>query len=154
MKKSEPTLLYLDTSITVKAASEINNRNISQNEAERYLYKHFKKIGVINRSNYKADSLIYREIMCVQYDTSYSIKTNTFSGSIICYWLGVCDLNGHCFQPSKAIIVRTKNGFNISDENFIPTNFGIDSIRKEFIYGYDYECGGRGVVGQFRVQLK
>ena len=92
MEKPEPTLPYLDTSITVKAASEINNRNISQNEAERYLYKHFKKRGVINRSDYKADSLLYREIMCVQYDTSYSIKSMTFSGSIICYWLGPSDL--------------------------------------------------------------
>jgi hypothetical protein len=144
----------LDTSITVEAVADLNNRNISLGEAENYLYQHFRKRKVIKRSDHKADRLVYREIICVQFDTLYNINSFTFSGGIISYWLGVCELNGHCFQPSKAIIVRTRNGFRISDEDFIPTSFNIDSTKNKFIYGYEYECSGRGTVRQFKLQVR
>lgn len=150
----ELALPFLDTSIAVKAVADINSRNITLQEAEQYLYQHFSKRGVIKRSDYKADSLVYRETMCVAFDTLYNIRSSAFSGGIICYWLGVCDLNGHCFQPSKAVIVRTKNGFKISDEDFIPSSVNIDSIMRKFIYGYEYDCSARRTVRQIKIQLK
>jgi hypothetical protein len=90
----------------------------------------------------------------IGYDTIYKIQTPGFSGAIISYWLGSIDLNGHCFQPQKAIIRHTRNGYKITDENFIPTNFPIDSTVVSNIYGYDYDCGGKGIVRHFNIALK
>lgn len=149
-------LPFLDTSITLSGIDDIDtgNRNITKQEAEAFLYKYFTGKGVINRNDFKVTSLSDADKTCVDYDTIYGIHTNRFSGAVISYWLGPCDLNGHCFQPTKAIIIITKKGYKISNEEFIPTNFIIDSTVKSDIYGYDYECGGRRIIRHFKVTLR
>jgi len=157
IEQSQVTALpYLDTTIALADIKDIDsdNRNLTEKEAEGFLYKYFRIKGVLNRSDFKVNALNDAERICVDYDTIYKIQTNKFSGAVISYWLGPCDLNGHCFQPTKAIIIATKNGYKISNEEFIPTNFAIDSTVKSNIYGYDYECGRRGVIRHFKVTLR
>jgi hypothetical protein len=150
------SLPLLDTIIILSGAnnSYFNNKNLTKKEAETCLYKYFKSKGVITRDELKSELSESEERLCVYYDTIYKMHTNKFSGAIISYWLGPADLNGHCFQPSKAIIRNTKNGYKITDEEFISTNFAIDSTVKSSIYGYDYECGGRGIIRHFKVTLR
>jgi hypothetical protein len=149
-----PASPYLDTSITLTAANKSRNVNITNGDAKRFLYKHFESKGVRSRADFNAGSGLQQEKMCVEYDTIYNVTSPRFTGAIISYWLGVCDLNGHCFQPSKAIIYKTLKGYKLSDENFIPTNFIIDSAANSFVYGYDYECGRRGIVRQCKIRLR
>jgi hypothetical protein len=149
-----PAIPHLDTTISVRAISDINGSSMTEGEAKAFLYKYFRRKEVVNRDNFTVSSLHFAGKMCVDYDTVYKIQCPKFSGSIISYWLGPCDLNGHCFQPSKAIIVKTKNGYKISDVDFIPTNFAIDSTKYSFIYGHEYDCGGRGLIRHFRIKLE
>ncbi len=149
-------LPFLDTTIIITSINypQISNRDIPEKEAEAFLYKYFKSKGVINRNELKGKLSNDEEKICVDYDTIYKIRTNKFSGAIISYWLGPAELNGHCFQPNKAIIIASSNRYRIVCEHFIPNSFSIDSCLTSNIYGYDYECGGRGILRHFKVTLK
>ncbi|MVN23539.1 hypothetical protein GO621_18625 [Mucilaginibacter sp. HMF7410] len=149
-------LPFLDTTIILRSIkySQLSNRDISEKEAKEFLYMYFKSKGVINRNDLKGKLSNDEEKICVEYDTIYKIHTNKFSGAIISYWLGPAELNGHCFQPNKAIIIASNNNYKIAGEQFIPNSFSIDSCLTSNIYGYDYECGGRGTLRHFKVTLE
>jgi hypothetical protein len=149
------TLPTLDTTIFISDLKEysVSNKVLSEKEAQAQLYKYFAKKGVRTRNELKSTSNS-KERLCIDYDTIYPIQTDRFSGAIISYWLGPADLNGHCFQPSKAVMFNTVKGYRISRQQFIPDNFAIDSVIKSNIYGYDYECGGRGIIRYFKVTLR
>lgn len=149
-------LPFLDTTIILTSIkySQISNRDISEKEAEAFLYKYFKSKGVINRNDLKGKLSNDEKKICVEYNTIHKIRTNKFSGAIISYWLGPAELNGHCFQPSKAIIIASNSRCKIGCEQFIPNSFTIDSCVTSDIYGYDYECGGRGTLRHFKVTLE
>jgi hypothetical protein len=154
-QKKEISSTFLDTTIVLQEFTRISStrKKLTQEKAATILYKYFKARGVIPKSEFKPSIYSYDQL-CVSYDTIYNFKTSKLPGCIISYWLGPADLNGHCFQPSKAVILNTKTGYKLGHENFIPTNFAIDSIINSSIYGYDYECGGRGVLRNFKVTLK
>jgi hypothetical protein len=149
-------LPFLDTIIVLSGAKDlsITNKKLSEKEAQALLYKYFEKKGIRTRNDPKDTSLNSKDRLCVDYDTMYQIQTNKFSGAIVSYWLGPADLNGHCFRPGKAIILDTKEGFKFTNEGFIPKNFEIDSVIKSNIHGYDYDCGGRGIIRYLKVTLK
>jgi hypothetical protein len=130
------------------------DKHINDREAENLLYEYFLKKGIISRKELQIRSTIKMDKQTVDYDTIYKIQSARLSGAIISYWLGPVDLNGHCFQQSKAIILNTKKGYRFKYAGFIPTNFTIDSVKGTNIYGYEYECGGKGVLRQFRVTLR
>jgi Predicted periplasmic protein len=149
-------LLLPDTviSILVKEVSLKHSRPLTNKAAEKILYEYFRNKGVIPGSEVPAGSESDQNLLCVDYDIVYQIQSANLSGGIVSYWIGPPDLNGHCFQPIKAIILNTDRGFIITNEEFIPQGFVIDSINENTIYGYEYECGGRGVLRQFRVTLR
>lgn len=146
---SSTTLPLLDTTIILKRIKNHPgfSKNITEKEGQLALYRYFDRKGVV--SGPSSD----QEKVCVDYDTLYPVHTGRFSGAIISYWLGECDLNGHCFQPSKAIISRTISGLRVSNENFIPTNFTIDSTAGPIVYGYDYDCGD-GILRSIKITLQ
>jgi hypothetical protein len=151
-----PQLPFLDTIITVSDQNSLlrSAKPIKEREAEKLLYDAFKSKGILSRKELHIRSTISKEVKSVDYDTIYKIQCANLSGAVISYWLGPVDLNGHCFQPSKAIIQSTKKGYRIIKEDFIPTSFTIDSTKGTNIYGYEYECGGRGILRQFRITLR
>lgn len=147
---------FLDTTIIVSVIKNtvISKRHITKKEAEATLYKYFKSKGVVNRSEMKSASSSDEDKTCVSYDTLYQIHSPKFLGAIISYYLGECDLNGICFQPNKAIIMWSRSGYKISHEDFIPSNFVIDSSVESNIYGYAYECGTEKILSHFKVTLQ
>ncbi len=149
-------LPFLDTLIIISDHHSLLTvgMHIKDKEAEKLLYEHFLKKGILSRTELQIRSTINMDLQTVDYDTIYEIQSANISGAVISYWLGPSDLNGHCFQPGKAIILNTKKGYRIKNEGFIPTNFAIDSVKGTNIYGYEYECGGTGVLRQFRVRLR
>ncbi|MEO6454791.1 MAG: hypothetical protein ABIN97_11995 [Ginsengibacter sp.] len=149
-------LSLLDTTIVLAdtKSAYMSNKNLTAKEAKALLYKYFKEKGITTRNELRDVSLNSTERLCVDYDTIYQLQTNKYSGAIVSYWLGPADLNGNCFQPSKAVILNTIEGYKITNEEFIPTNYIIDSVIKSNICGYDYECGGRGTIRYWKVTLK
>lgn len=153
---TDKVLPVLDTTILLLGAkgARVIHRPVKESEATFALYKYFAKQGIGTRSKTISSATDSAEKVIVDYDTLYQLQTERFSGGIISYWLGPPDLNGHCFQPRKAVILYTKIGLAISDKEFIPTNFTMDSVIKSTVYGYDYEGGGRGVIRNLRIQLR
>ena len=149
------SLPFLDTVIMLAHAdnSNFSNRNLNQLEAEKCLYSYFRSKGIFTRER-QNKLKTNNEQLIVDYDTIYRVRTAKFSGAVISYWLGPADLNGHCFQPRKAIIRHTLRGYKVTDENFIPISFSVDSVVTSNIYGYVYDCGGKGIVRHFKINLR
>jgi len=154
--KQNPKTTFLDSSIFVSnnAASSKSYIAISDSVAQTILYDYFRTKGVIPRKELLIRSTIKTDEASVDYDTIYQIKSGTLTGAVITYWLGPFDLNGQCFQQNKALILNTKNGYMITNFDFIASRFIIDSTKGAAIYGYEYECGGRGIIRQFRIDLR
>ena len=144
----------LDTTIILNGIKEVYpiKKDITTKEARNLLYEYFESKGVINRE--QLSSKPKEDQLCVAFDTIYTIHSTKLSGAVVSYWLGPYDLNGHCFQPDKAIIVMTKAGYKLTNEKFIAVNFVVNSSSGSSIYGYDYEYGGRGTIRNFKANLE
>lgn len=124
--------------------------------AEFVLYNHFKKKGyyipddlndsMLTTENNELDKL--EVCFCSMFITEVNKTEN--EDAVILYWLAPHFSNGHCIQPHKAIISDSGNMYKISHEDFIPTNYAIDSImtteRQWIISGYDYDCGSHNAL--------
>lgn len=154
-RANEHPLPFLDTIIEISKSysTQTSDAVISAKDAEELLYNYFKNKGVIPMKELQTRSTM-DSMESVQYDTIYIFRSPNISGALVSYWLGPLDLNGHCVQAQKAIILNTSSGYKITNENFIPTSFIIDSTKETNIYGYEYECGGRGMLRQFKIRLR
>lgn len=155
----------VDTTIILTGIvkSNFNGKNLNDSIAKKILYTYFKDKGCYNSDNLPdldkltdADkdklSVSFNEIFITE------LNGNKNEDAIISYWLTPLYANGHCWQPHKAIILDTDKGYKITNEDFIPDNFAIDSVlNKEgqvTIYGYDYDCGNHKVLKYIRAKIK
>jgi hypothetical protein len=127
---------------------------ISSEEAKAFLYKHFRQKGILPRNEY--ENLLRKgdKALIVTFNKSYPIASDKYVGAVLSFWIGPPDLNGLCYQPSKAFILHTANGYRILAENFIPKSYSIDSTKGNILFGYEFECGGRGMVRKIRAFLE
>lgn len=155
--------ITLDTTINISniSSSNYSGNQLSGNLAKQVLYSFFKKkgdfiSGKVPSTILAADS----NKLEVEYDTIYfaDINKNKFRDAVISYWLTPPHASGHCWQPHKAIIIDTDSGYKITNEEFIPTNYSIDSIQSNQgstkLFGYDYDCGNKKIIRQLRLTLK
>jgi len=77
---------------------------------------------------------------------------------IITYWNAEPNAIGHCVQPHLALISNSNQGLMISNEEFLPPNFIIDSTKivdnKPIIYSRDYDCYNNESLKKYRIKLK
>lgn len=146
-------LKILDTTIVLTNIENSKDcAKITEIEAEKFLYKYFRTKGALPRNEIKDNS---KENLCIDFDTIYNLKSNKTCSAIIRYWLKPADLNGTCVQPSMAIISKTEKGFKITNEEFVNSDFGIDSIAEnQTVYGYKYDCSEHKVVKNYRLKLE
>lgn len=144
------SIIYINTNLKIIPTKHL----LQKKEAESLLYDYFAKKGILPKSIWYLKSTVRKGEVIVDYDTVYNIKSKNLSGAIVSYWLGPWDLNGHCFQPKKSLLLNSSKGYIIAHENIIPSSYTIDSVKGNCIFGYEYECGGRGVLKQFRIELK
>lgn len=111
------------------------NQAFSEKEAENTLYKYFAKKGILPQSSVKGYMSEREEQLFVDFDTIYRFPSIN-SPAIITYWLAPAYLNGHCVQPKRAIISRSEKNLIITNEEFIPERFLIDSINKSSVIFY------------------
>lgn len=146
-------LKLIDTTIILSKIqiSKAHCWSITRKEAEKYLYKHFRAQGAQPRNEIKDYS---QENLCIEYDTIYNLKSSLACFAIIRYWLNPADFNGNCNQPNMAIISRAQNGLEITNEEFVKEDFGIDSIgENQSIYAYKYDCYEHKVLNKYRLKF-
>ena len=152
----------IDSTINISnfTTSKYSGINLSTLLAKQILYNHFKNKGYLI-SDYLPNELSKSDYQktCVEFDTIFFLNLNNdkFSDAIVDYWLTPPNASGHCWQPHKAIIIDTDKGYKITNEEFIPTNYCIDSIvtinNRTMIIGYDYDCGSGEVLKYFRLTI-
>lgn len=158
------TLITFDTTIILSDIPTSKNKSINLTDtlAKQILYAHFKKKGYYTSENLPdLDRLTKRERtkLSVDYTSIFiaDFNNNSQNDAVITYWLTPPYANGHCWQPHKAIIVDTDNGYKITNEDFIPTNFAIDSIKKVndqlTLFGYDYDCANEKTLKRLKIRL-
>ena len=157
-------LSTFDTTIILSGIVHSTSSGIELNDqtAQAVLYTHFKNKGYFTADSLPTVSKLIKkneEKLSVEFDKIYKINLNNdrYSDAVITYWLTPIYANGHCWQPHKAIILNTDNGYQITNEEFIPDNYAIDSVStalgKTIIYGYDYDCAHQKTLKNIKVHL-
>jgi hypothetical protein len=154
----------LDTVIELNniALSTYSGPNLTKRLAKAVLYKHFKGPDVISDDDTLSTIEIANangDLLRIEYDTIYPIDLNhnRFKDALITYWLAPAYGSSHCYQPYRAIIIDTDTGYTITNRDFIPDNFLIDSVVPDngryTIYGSDYECANNRMLRKIKVSL-
>lgn len=151
--KEKINMTIIDSTIALTKIQSSNNCDgIKETEAKWYLYKYFRNKGVIPRHEIKNYS---QEILCIEYDTIYNLKSNKTCSAIIYYWLNPADLNGTCVTPKMAIVSKKSNGLQITNEEFLNSDFGIDSIADDLtVFFSKYDCTQHKVLNKYKVKLE
>lgn len=143
-----------DTTIYISNISPIQCKyDFSEAEAEDYLYKHFTKKGIKPHSLIKGDLSESGDELFVDFDTIHKIDSEK-SMALITYWIAPAYTSGRCLLPYRAIISKNKNGLRITNEEFIPQNFCIDSLVGNLLYVSDFECANNIIKRKYRITVK
>lgn len=154
--KSVTNDLIIDTIITLSEKYNYLklNQTFSEKEAENTLYEYFKRKNILPQLFVKGDMSENEEQLFVDFDTIYRFPSNK-SLAIITYWLAPAYLNGHCVQSKRAIISHSDKKLIVTNEEFIPERFLIDSINKSsIIFISDYDCSNNKVTKKYRLKIK
>ena len=151
------TSIYKDTILNLKIDSNISNETIlTDTIARQTLNQYFKNKGFMLQSEVDADLNIPRlsqnkDKNVIAFDTLLVI--NNHSG-IVSYWNAKPNTVGHCVQPHHAIIVADTKNFKITNEDFLPETFALDSIKNKVIFGYSYNCVADKIIRKYKFNLK
>lgn len=158
-----PTLDTLDTTILIDKLlpSSYNGPKLNKALVQKVLKAQFKKKGYLVSPN-EFDDLAqeYHGEIEMTFDTFYNadINHNQFPDAIVAYWLAPPMSSGHCIQPQYAIIIDQGKKYVVTNEDFIPTNFPIDSVvsrkNQTTIFAHDYECANFKILRYLHIHLK
>lgn len=77
--------------------------------------------------------------------------------AIVSYWLKPPFASCHCWRKHYAIITNTNFGYTITNEEFLPESFNIESImvkdRESILYCYDYDCAEHKELNHYKMTL-
>jgi hypothetical protein len=163
METISDSILSFDSTIFLlkQPVSHYHGINLTDSLAKIVLYNHFKSQGYLIQEELKGDySEENEKRSCVRFSKIHEVdlNNNSFIDAVVEYWLSPIYASGHCWQPHKAIIMDTDDGYQISNEEFIPINFDIDSVSifqgHPTLFGYDYNCGEDRILRYFTLTLK
>lgn len=158
-------LALLDTTILLSGLERSNYKGpgLTDSLAKKVLYAHFTKKGYYTSENRPALERIMdmdNPKLCVDY---FGMDTIDFNGNnrtdaVVAYWLEAPYANGNHLQLQKAVIVDTDRGYKVTNEEFIPEYYEIDSLRNEnntvILYGKVCDEWNHGVAKDLMVRLK
>ena len=166
VNKAEDTnsLSTFDTTIFLSGISSSKYIGIDLNDsvAKNVLYNHFRLKGLLTSDNLPNIAKLTKKDkanLSVEFLSIFktNLNNNKYSDAVITYWLTPPYAIGHCWQPHKAIITDSDTGYQITNEEFIPDNYAVDSILtvkgQVTILGYDYDCGNNKTLKNFKVRL-
>jgi len=157
-------LPILDTTIVLShiVPSVYQGANLTNSLAKNIVYNYYKKKGyfvmeempyVMNPRKDNSGKLV------VDYDKMFVVNFNNdkLADAVVSFSLLPLGGSGECYLPHKAIIMDTDNGYELTNEDFIPENFMIDSIGeingRHVIFGYDYDCANHQALRRLRITL-
>lgn len=151
----------LDTVVKIEPLNPIENKDsISTETATKTLYAHFKSKGFLTQDEIEKTPNIRwlpqnKGKNVIEFSELFLFNNQL---GIITYYNAAIGATGHCVQPHNAIISNSGDGFAISNEDFLPTNFGIDSVathaKKTIIYAIDYNCIQHKIINKYKIELK
>ncbi len=152
----------LDTTIILSGinSSKYKGPNLSEKLAIKTLFSHFEKKGLYTDGNLPDNIEGTDETVVVSYDTILvlNLNGNKYDDAIISFWLVPHGANGSGFKPHYAILSDIDGGYKISNEEFIPEMFSIDSVvlngSQNLLYGKDHSYGNRENARRFTIKLK
>jgi len=158
------SLSTLDTTIFLSGISSSKYIGIDLNDsvAKNVLYNHFRLKGLLTSDNLPNIAKLTKKDkanLSVEFTSIFktNLNNNKYSDAVITYWLTPPYAIGHCWQPHKAIITDSDTGYQITNEEFIPDNYAVDSILtvrgQVTIFGYDYDCGNNKTLKNLKVRI-
>ncbi len=161
--KSMVMLPGLDTTISLAGVSSARqaSRPLNPATARKILFEHFKKQGyLIPGDEYAVPEDTGAGTMEVTYDTLFLAKLNNdkYQDAFISYWLAPHGASGQCWQPHKAVIMSTGKGYQLMNEDIIPTNFSVDSVLTRagqvVILANDYDCSNHVIIRNIKILIQ
>lgn len=157
--------INFDSVILLKAIEKSNYKGVSLTKvlAKQILYNHFIKQGCFTADNQPQLADLTDEDsrkMTVEFNDLFyvNLNNNLYNDGIITYWLENPYVNGHCVQPKRAIISDTDDGYKITNEEFIPDSYLIDSVISKnaqvVVFGREYDCGNHKILRQLKINLR
>jgi len=153
--------IFQDTIVNIKPINPVENQGtISTEKATQTLYAHFKSKGFLIQADVKKDLNLARlpenkDKNAIEFSELFLFNNQL---GVITYWNAKPGAIGHCVQPHLALISNTVSGLAISNEEFLPPNFTIDSVKiensKPIIYSRDYNCYTKEFLKKYKIQLK
>ena len=152
---------FLDTIVNIFNIEMTENQNFITNKmATETLNNYFKSKGFLIQSEINKDLNIPRLPKNKGKNVIEFLELFLFNKQlgIITYFNAPAGAVGHCVQPHLAVISYSNNGLLISNEEFLPPNFSIDSVKiidnKPVIYSRDYDCYNNKFLKKYRIELK
>lgn len=152
---------FQDTIVNIVSKKTIVNQNvINDKTATKTLNAYFKSKGFLIQSEINEDLNIPRLPKNKGKNVIEFSEIMLFNNQlgVISYYNAKPNAIGHCVQPHKAIISNSEKGLVISDEDFLPNNFTIDSVKtienNYIIYSDDYNCYHNKSLKKYRIKLK
>ncbi len=155
----------VDTVISIGGIGKSTHHapSLTFNLAKKLVYAYYRKKGYC--SSDKLPDMTNSEIkdgniLCVDFDTLYFTHLSGKYGqdAIVTFWITPPYSSGNCFQPHKAIITYNANGYQFTNEDFIPDSFAIDSLTiindRVFVNANQYDCNQHKEIRRLRIQLK
>lgn len=149
------------TVVNIKPVKPVENQNsISSKNATKTLYTYFKSKGFLIQPEIEKDLNLARlpenkGKKAIEFSELFLFNNQL---GVITYWNAEPGAIGHCVQPHLALISNSVNGLAISNEEFLPPNFTIDSLKlennKPIIYSSDYNCYTKEFLKKYKIQLK
>lgn len=151
----------IDTTIVLKGIEEsnYNGKNLTDSIAKEILYIYYNNKGLYNTENLPPAEKLTDSDIIVDFYKIYLAELNSskLDDAIITYWLKPPFINGHCWQPHKAIISDTDKGYIITNVDFIPDNFTINSVLNQegqtTIYSYEYDCSNNQILKYIKIKI-
>lgn len=152
---------FQDTIVNIKPVKPVENQDsISTEKAIQTLYAHFKSKGFLTQDEIENKPSIRwlpknEGKNVIEFSELFLFNNQR---GIVTYYNAEPGAIGHCIQPHLALISNTVNGLIVSNEEFLPPNFIIDSTKmvdnKPIIYTRDYDCYNNEFLKKYRIKLK
>ena len=150
----------IDTLLKVDSLNFIDpegNSKLTETIAKQVLDKYYSAKGIHDfETDHQDDE---GNQMCAYYDTlyTYNLNNDKHEDGIIEYHLMPCLASGHCYQPTHSIITRINGKYKLVNAEFLPSQFGIDSVvilnSFKYLYFYKFDCGNNKVIKKYRAKL-
>ncbi len=153
------TTIFLDGITT----SGYHGQDLTESMAKNILYTHFQERGFYTeyaKPSFEKFRDVDNYIPCAEYARIFfvDLNGNKKRDAVISYWFDPAYTNGHCVQPHYAIIADTDKGYQVTDKEFIPPSFILDSIavnrQQVVIHCKEYECANKRVLRNLVLKLK